>query len=291
MIYLEKKKLKTYAAMVKDEEDIKKNSMKLYSYLLCIAGKEPNGTGRLFQQKNLVLTEIKKCTGLDPKTIKVYLYELEMAGLVKFKGKEQFKRFYSEDFLKENKSGDLIIDRTALRKAKESEAFSVWKMRDKKAYYHIPRPERFTPIPEITLEKLNSVYELDELELKIYIMCCTYRDIQVELYNGVDKKISFEQLRDSLGLKDNGSTINRKIKKTFYFLRGLGLMDFEMGSYYNSRGNKIECFNLKQVNYYVNEERYEWNEDDIVDSEFLKEAKERLKQYDYLFSNSNNDKE
>ena len=270
--------------MVKDEEDIKKNSMKLYSYLLCIAGKEPDGTGRLFQQKNMILTEIKKCTGLDPKTVKIYLYELEMAGLVRFKGKEQFKRIYSEDFLKENKNGELIVDRTALRKAKESEAFGVWKARDKKSYYHIPRPERFTPIPEITLEKLNSIYELDELELKIYIMCCTYRDIQVELYNGVDKKISFEQLRDSLGLKDNSSTINRKIKNTFYILKGIGLMDFEMGSYYNSRGNKIECFNLKQVNYYVNEERYEWNKDDIINSEFLKEAKERLEQYNYLFT-------
>ena len=68
---MEKSKLKTYAAMVKDEEDTRKNSMKLYSYLLCIAGKELNGTGRLFQQKNLVLTEIKRCTGLDPKTIKL----------------------------------------------------------------------------------------------------------------------------------------------------------------------------------------------------------------------------
>ena len=140
--------------------------MKLYSYLLCIAGKELNGTGRLFQQKNLVLTEIKRCTGLDPKTIKLYLYELEMEGLIYFKGQEKFKRIHEEDFLKEKKNGEKVIDKVALRKAKEAEAFSVWKQRDKKSYYHIPRPERYTPIPEITLEKsLTMIFSSSGLEV------------------------------------------------------------------------------------------------------------------------------
>lgn len=280
---MEKSKLKTYAAMVKDEEDIRKNSMKLYSYLLCIAGKEPAGTGRLFQQKNLVLIEIKRCTGLDPKTIKLYLYELEMEGLVYFKGKEKFKRIYEQDFLKEKKNGERTVDKTALRKAKEAEAFSVWKQRDKKSYYHIPRPERYTPIPEITLEKLNTVFELDEIELKIYILCCAYRDIQVELYGGVGKKIQFESLREALGVKGSEYEYNKKIKKTFYFLKGLGLIDFEMGCYYNTKGIKIDCFNLKEVNYYINQEEYEWTEDEVMDSDLVKEAKERLAQYDCIF--------
>lgn len=198
---MEKQKLKTYAAMVKDEEDIKKNSMKLYSYLLCIAGKEPDGTGRLFQQKNLVLTEIQRCTGLQPKTTKLYLYELEMEGLISFRGAEKFTRLYKEDFMKENKNGEQVVDKTAFRKAKEQEAFKVWKTRDKKSYYHIPRPERYTPIPEITLEKLNTIFELDEFELKVYILCCTYRDIQVELYGGLEKTTKFEDIRDALGDK------------------------------------------------------------------------------------------
>ena len=253
---MEKQKLKTYAAMVKDEEDIKKNSMKLYSYLLCIAGKEPDGTGRLFQQKNLVLTEIQRCTGLQPKTTKLYLYELEMEGLVQFRGKEKFTRLYKEDFTKENKNGEKVIDKTSFRKAKEQEAFKTWKTRDKKSYYHIPRPERYTPIPEITLEKLNKVYELEEIELKVYVLCCAYRDIQVELYGGLDKKVKFEDMRDALGIKDTSSTANKTLKKIFYFLRGLGLLNFEMGYYYNSRGAKIESFKLKEVNYYVNQEEY-----------------------------------
>ena len=276
-----KKNLKTYAAMVKDQEDIKKNSMKLYSYLLCIAGKEPRGTGRLFQQKNLVLTEIQRCTGLQPKTTKLYLYELENRGLIYFKGKEKFTPIFQEDFTKENKNGEIVIDKSSFRKAKEQEAFKVWKLRDKKAYYHIPRPEPYTPIPEITLDKLNTIFELEEMELKLYVLCCTYRDIQVDCYQGNNKKIKLEDIREALELKDSGSTINKKIKKTFYFLRGLGLIDFEMGHFYNSRGAKIECLNLKEVNYYINQEEYEWKEEDVMDSELIKEAKERLAQYDF----------
>lgn len=274
-------KLKTYAAMVNDEEDIKNNSMKLYSYLLCIAGQELNGSGRIFQQKNLVLTEIKKCTGLEPKTVKLYLYELEMEGLVRYRGKEQFQRVCENDFLREKANGEVVINKTAFRKAKEAEAFKTWKTRDKKSYYHIPRPDTYTPIPEITLTKLNTVFELDELELKTYILCCAYRDIQVNLKGGENKIITFEGMRDALGVKGSENGYNKKIKKTFYFLRGLGLMDFDMGHFYNSRGTKIECFNLKEVNYYIKQQEYEWKEEDVMDSELIKEAKERLAQYDF----------
>ena len=96
---MRKEKLNTYAAMVKEEDDIQKNSMKLYSYLLCIAGKDLYSDGRIFQQKNLVLTEIQRCTGLQPKTTKLYLYELEMNRLIIFKGEEQFHQIHEEDFI------------------------------------------------------------------------------------------------------------------------------------------------------------------------------------------------
>ena len=73
-------KTRTYAAMTTDKTQIRDNSMKLYSYLLCIAGKERYGNDRIFQHKNLILTQIQRYTGLSPKTIKLYLYELELNG-------------------------------------------------------------------------------------------------------------------------------------------------------------------------------------------------------------------
>ena len=277
---MEKKKPKTYAAMVKDEEDIRKNSMKLYSYLLCIAGKEPSGAGRIFQQKNLICTQIKKCTGLDSKTIKLYLYELEKTGLIQFKGKEQFMDISEMDYQKPNGK----LDKIKYRKAKEIEAFRVWKLRNKAEYYRIPRPERYTPIPEITLDKLNKVFQLNEIELKTYILCCTYRDIQVDLYGGLSKQITYENMRESLGKVEQH--INLKIKKSLYLLKGLGLIDFKDGYYINCKGAKIECFQLTEVNYYVTYNQNVWDENNEINSEIIKEAKNRLEQFnkdDFLF--------
>lgn len=100
---------------------------------------------------------------------------------------------------------------------------------------------------------------------------------------GIGKKIQFESLREALGVKGSEYEYNKKIKKTFYFLKGLGLIDFETGCYYNTKGIKIDCFNLKEVNYYINQEEYEWTEDEVMDSDLVKEAKERLAQYDCIF--------
>lgn len=279
---MKKTNLKTYAAMVNDGEKIKNNSMKLYSYLLCIAGKEPQGNGRLFQHKNLVLTEIKRCTGLEPKTVKLYLYDLELQGLVRFRGDREFSFNYinQDDFIK----GGTNIDKKGFREAKQKEVFNKWKLRPKNSYYYIPRPDTFTPIPEITLHKLNSIFELTEFELKLYIICCSFRDLQVACFNGKTKKLKFEEIKDILDLKDNSSNLNKKIKKTLYLLKGMGLIEFELGYYINSRGAKIDCVNLTEVNYYVKYEEIEWKEDE--DIEITEEIRERLEQFDESCFNS-----
>lgn len=262
---MEKQKLTTYAAMVKDEDDIKRNSMKLYSYLLCIAGKEPAGTGRLFQQKNLVLTQIKKYTNLEPKTIKLYLYELETNGLIEFRGPAKFTRVDHSQCYTTNSKGERKLNKTQLRKLKEQEAFSTWKLRERNDYYRIPRPERYTPIPEITLDKLNKNFGCSELEYKTYVLCCAYRDIQVELYGGTSKQITYESFREAIGQMNNRTVINKQIKAALYFLKGVGLIDFKTGFYYNTKGAKIECFELIQVNYYSDEEDIIWEETDFLE--------------------------
>lgn len=276
---MKKQKLTTYAAMTQDAEKIRRNSMKLLSYFICIGGKEKGlGTGRLFQHKNIILADIKKKTGLDPKTIKLYLYELEIEGLIQYRGDSEnlFNRLYEHEY----------SNKTEFRKAKEDEIRRVWKNRNKADYYYIPRPNPYTPIPEQTLEILNRAATVDEknkndfcfseLGMKIYILCCIYRDIQVENYNGKPKILTFETLREELGIKDSGNTYNKKIKQMLIFLRGLGLVDFELSYYMNSKGAKIECFSVQNVNYYVDIEVHKCNGDDVDDREFIELTRNRL---------------
>lgn len=266
---MKKIKPKTYAAMVKKEEDIKKNSLKLYSYFLCIGGKEPGGTGRIFQHRDLQLKEIKRCTGLDPKTVKVYLYELETNGLVFFKGGQHFKTINELDYMDENGN----INKKELYNAKLKEAAEVWKQRKGVSYYRIERPKEYTPIPEITLEKLNKVFNFTELEMKIYVLCCAYRDIQSDFCNGKNKVLRYEDIKDVLEIKDTGGAGSRKIKKTLFLLSAIGLIKFQTGYYINLHGKKIECFDLEEVYYYVKYDESKWSEEDCIET---KEVAERL---------------
>lgn len=269
-------KTRTYAAMTANKTQIRDNSMKLYSYLLCIAGKERYGNDRIFQHKNLILTQIQRYTGLSPKTIKLYLYELELNGLIEFCGVNSGGwMIYERRFIDENGH----LDKKAFRKEKEMKAFELWRERKKDDYYKIPRPDKYTPIPEITLEKLNSIFEFDEIELKTYITFCIYRDIQAAQHYGKSKQITYEAMREILGLKDNSSAVNKKIKKTLYLLKGVGLIDFETGYFMNTHNQKIECFILNEVYYYVDYKENEW-EENSENEDVLDEIKERLNQYD-----------
>ena len=284
--------------MIKKEDDVKNNSMKLYSYLLCISGLAifPENT-RMFRHKDLVLSKIKRCTGITDKTVKLYLYELENAGLISYMGVNMHERtlefdryhgdneIYEEDFIiykdgvpKLDKDGHPKIDKVAFRKAKESRAFEIWKNRNKKGVYYIPRPNPYTPIPEETLEKLISIFELDEQELKTYIMCCIFRDVQVEHYGGKSKVLKYEDLRETLGKRGNISYTDSKIKRTLYLLKGLGLINFDDGFCYNQKGAKIPCFILTYVGYYVAYEEKEFENEN--NDEDIAIAQERLKQYD-----------
>ena len=134
------------APMPKAEEDINNNSMKLFAYLMTIAGLAdyPENT-RMFRQKNLVLTHIYKATGITDKTVKIYLYYLENNGLIEYRGvnKFNFHKYLEHDFEKFS----------LYRKAIEKYSAEVWKLRkkEKDAIYFIPRPIPYTPVPEITL--------------------------------------------------------------------------------------------------------------------------------------------
>lgn len=264
---MQRRKIKTGAPMPKKENDIANNPMKLYSYLVCIAGLAdyPENT-RMFRQKNLVLTKIKNAIGITDKTIKKYFYQLEKQGLIKYQGKYQFDYLFQNDYDSIKDYSLAIYKHTA----------EIWKLRskeEKNGVYLIPRPNPYTPVPEDTLEKLNRDFSITELEMKIYLLCCSYRDTCA--YKGFNyQPITFEQIRDVFNLVQESET-NNNIRRALYLFKGLGLIDFIEGSYANSKGAKIPCFKLIEVNYYINYSIESFSSS-ISDS-LLKEVSDRIK--------------
>lgn len=267
---MNKEKLSTYAPMVTETELIRKNSMKLYSYLLCISGlaNYPANT-RVFQHKNLSLAKIKQATGITDKTAKLYLYMLEDMKLVEYQGTIQQKWIDEADF----------TSHSDYKKAMEKAAFETWTRRrkeEKDQYYRIPRPEPYTPIPELTLDKLNTVFQATEQETKLYITCCRYRDICYEMGRSF-KYLTFETLREILGLKQHHDT-NSTIRKNLLFLKGIGLIDFQEGQFFNEKGAAVPCFKLTEVWYYVNYSAENIKETDTDAAEVIERLKKIMEQ-------------
>lgn len=266
--------LKTYAPMPKEEKRIANNPMKLYTYLVCISGLAtyPDNT-RIFQQKDLVLTHIEEAIGITAKTVKLYLYYLERDGLIKYGGNHHFRLHLDSDFDLTAKS-----EKAAYRKAAEKHSAEIWKLRnkeEKKCYYYIPRPSPFTKIPEETIQKLNEQFEATEQELKIYYLCCSYRDLCC-YHKQQYKSICFESLRDLFKLSKN--TYNDgTIRKSLTFLKGLGLINFYETQTLNSKKQPIPCFHLTDVNYYINYNVIVNKNENTIEDEILLEAFHRIR--------------
>lgn len=268
-----RKDLRTAAPMPKSEKTIVNNPMKLYSYLLCLAGVAayPEHT-RIFRQKNVRLTEIKRVTGITDKTVKLYFYYLEQEGLIKYSGTKQFKKIdkeeYTDDEGKVSKNYRLdLLKHTA----------EVWKERNKEkdSIYYIPRINPYTPIPEETLEKLQEDFHVTELELKIYNLCCSYRD-DCSYYGYPYKAITFEQLRDVLHYKLHADA-DAEIRRALVFLSGVGLISYQTSYYNNTKGAKIPCFKINEVNYYIDSKLSEVTlVDELISQEELDRLGERI---------------
>lgn len=260
------------APMPKAEEDINKNSMKLFAYLMTIAGLAdyPEHT-RMFRQKNLVLTHIYAATGITDKTVKLYLYYLEKHHMIEYKGEHHFSfmKYKEEDF---EKFSDY-------RKTVEKYAAQVWKERktEKESIYLIPRPIPYTPVPEITLTQLNEDYQISELELDIYLFLCKYRDECVNNHQSY-KAMTYEDFRDILGKKSDADT-NHAIRDALAFLEKINLITYTIGYIPNSKGAKIPSFKITDVGYYIGTPIIEFTEDETLttqEKENLKKINERV---------------
>lgn len=273
---MNKRKVKGAAPMPRREVDIK-NPMKLYTYLVCISGLAtyPENT-RMFRQKNLVLTNIKKATGITDKTAKLYLYQLEQKGLICYKGEIRVDKITDEERKEIERKLEDISDGAKQRKEDELIGSLLWTKRnklEKMGVYYIPRPDIWTPIPEKTLKQLNEDFGCSELELKLYLLCCNYRDM-CAFEGRATKNLTFEMIRDTFDLKRTASDTNKTIRRALLFLKSIGLIDYTERLVNNGKGAAIPCFKLQEVGYYINYEIQKINEE--IEDQDLKAIIERV---------------
>lgn len=257
------------AAMPAKEDNIRKNSMKLYAYLVCLAN-PCDEKNRLFKHKDLNFTKIKEATGITNKTVKLYFYFLEQNYLISYQGNDKFEYINENDYK----------TKAEYSKAIQEEAIRVWKIRNenKNTYYRIPVPSPFTKIPEVTLFKLNQEYKANELEMKLYVLCCHYRDFCLQ-YKKAYKALTYEHIRDCFDITDD-SRNNSAIRKALYFLKGIGLINFTEGEYFNAKGAKIPSFKLTDVEYYIEFNYEDFKKEDYITEKDWEDLKERFLKID-----------
>lgn len=244
---------KNCAPMPRKQSEIVDNPMKLYTYLVCIGGlAEYPENARMFRHRDLSFTKIQRATGITNDTVKLYIFYLEKRGVIEYKGAHKFDSAIAKRGYENSKE----YRAAAMKNAKE-----IWALRNKEkgSAYIIPRPNPWTPVPEVTLEKLNRDFEVSEMELKIYLICCSIRDLCVK-NNQSYKTITLEGFRDFLGTELH-STTDAKIRHALYFYKGIGLLEFEECFKSNSRGARIPVFKITEVHYYID------NRIEILDQE------------------------
>ena len=267
-------------AIFSKQEDIKEKSLKLYMYLVSHANlrNEPNKFGdnvRIFQQRDIVLTKVKKILNMDERTIKKYWEQLEKDNLIKFCPRGWREDKYIE---KVNNKGEIYYEEVSFN--------DRWKIRNKhkETYYEIPilNNQLFRKIPKQTIIQLNEEYCVKELVLKVYMTLVNYQEDCI--VNGYSyKKFTYLDLRDMLGYAQENS-INKKLEGALNELSGLNLINIEKGEFTNEYGLKIPVFVLNQVNFYIDFDimNFETANENVVSKEQIDRVKKETEKDEKL---------
>lgn len=246
-------------AIFSKEEDVKEKSLRLYTYLVCHANlrNAPTASGdnvRIFKQRDIVLSRIKRTLNMDERTIKKYWEQLEQGDLIRF-----CPRGWREDY--------------------EETFLNRWKIRNKHkdTYYEIPvtKDMLYRKIPRETLVELNEIFQVNELAMKVYITLVNFQEnciISKQKY----QRFTYQDLRDILGYGKQYAT-NRKLEACLFLLKGLNLIDIGTDIFINGYGVTIPCFILHQANFYI---EYDFkNYDTGVEQLISKPTKEQIIQH------------
>lgn len=213
--------------VISEDEQIQKNSMKLYVYLVSISRFEGRNKPRAFSQKDFSINKIHTITGLHDTTIKKYWRILEDNGLVVYQG----PKIYATE-------------------QKEWEAKFMERKKNKSGFYLLPKREPYRIIPRETVEKLrDKSLEVSEQEVKLYFLLANMQEHFCYL-KSIDREFTIADLRILLGLKKEDKN-NKSIFQSLHWLKELQLIDYEIRKESNNLGGKDTFFELKQVNYYT----------------------------------------
>lgn len=250
------------AAIFSDEKRIRQQSLKVYTYLVCKSRsrntvQEMGDTTRVFQQKDIVLTKMRKALEMDERTIKKYWRLLEEEGLIRFKpiwtnANEELKTVALQTIKK-----DEITPFTTLTITEKEKVFNAqWKIRNKHkdSYYEIPRPRFYRKVPEKTLSFLNEMMGASELVMKVYIILINLQEEAFQMgKNYYYTRFTYADLCKILNFTLHSTTIKR-LEAAIIMLKKLGLINLELINEKDQQGGTRTYLCLKNVSFYLEDE-------------------------------------
>lgn len=274
------------AAIFSDEPHIRQQSTKVYIYLVCKSRsrntvQEMGDTTRIFQQKDIVLTKMRKALEMDERTIKKYWRLLEEEGLIRFRPRwnnaEDELKGVAEQTLKKGE----ITPFTALTTTEKDKIFNAqWKIRNKHkdTYYEIPRASFYRKIPEKTLTFLNETIGVSELVMKVYL---TLINTQEEAYQKGKKytRFTYADLCRTLDFTLHSATIKR-LEAALVLLKKLGLITLELINEKDMQGGTRTFLCLKNVSFFLEDEiiGVDISNESVLSDETIARLKEALKE-------------
>ena len=216
--------------IVSDKQEVQRNSMRLYVYLVSISQFQGKDKPRFLSQKDFSLNRIIEFLGMHTETTKKYWRLLEDHGLIKYEGPAQHF---------DAKGDPLPWEKSFLERKK-----------DGATYYTIPKKNPYRIMPRETLNKIQSVYAVTEQELKLYLLLAEMQERFCYLKSN-ERTFSIADLRGLLKLSKNAKN-TRTVINGLIWLKMLGLINYEILEETNNLGQKCNVFNLISVNYYTN---------------------------------------
>lgn len=212
--------------IVSEDEKIQKNSMRLYTYLVCLSRFAGKNSPRRFDQKDFNLNQIKRNLNMGYDTIKKYWRILEETKLVKYNGS----------------APDLNLDWDANFMNRKKYKLGFYELSKESSKYRI--------IPRETLDKIRTKFLVDENELKLYLFLANLQE--QALYMGYNEcPFTIKEARDLMGLKKEAKT-NKKLYLNLVWLMKLNLVKCRVEKKKNGNFNEeITYFVIEKVNYYT----------------------------------------
>lgn len=214
--------------IVSDNEQVQKNCMRLYIYLVSISRFMGRNKPREFTQRDFSVNHIHELLDMHADTIKKAWKILEENKLVTYEGPASYAMNYDDwkkDFMARKKY--------------------------KAGFYKLPKDQTYKIIPRETINKIQNEFLVEERELKLYLLLANMQEHFCYL-KPPERLFTIADLRILLKLSKTKAN-NKKIYESLCWLKELQLIDYSLNSEeINNLGEKELTFELKQVNYYTN---------------------------------------